>query len=149
MKIPDRAVVTSVRLLVKVMEKHGLSPELTASLRALILKPIAVYESATERNSIVVVTIEMPDGRNPLLVAIRVDVPDSANKPNMHWMVSAYAKDDPAIIQRWEANGLLIWKPEPVAGATTDFVVEVVRSEEVVAVEVKARAENAKGRDAA
>jgi hypothetical protein len=70
----------------------------------------------------VVVTIEMPDGKNPLLVAIRVDVPDSANKPNMHWMASAYAKDDPAVIERWEANGLLIWKREPVVEITTEPV---------------------------
>jgi hypothetical protein len=120
--LSDRAVVTSVRLLLKIMEKHGLSPETVASLRELILKPVAVYESATERDSIVVVTVEMPDGKNPLLVAIRVDVPDSANKPNMHWMASAYAKDDPAVIERWEANGLLIWKREPVVEITTEPV---------------------------
>lgn len=123
--IPDRAVVTSVRLLVKIMEKHGLPPETVASLRELILKPVAVYESATERDSIVVVTIEMPDGINPLIVAIRIDVPDSANKPNMHWMVSAYAKDDPAIVKRWEANGLLIWRREPVVEVTTETVAKV------------------------
>ncbi|CAE6715865.1 MULTISPECIES: MuF-C-terminal domain-containing protein [Paraburkholderia] len=123
--IPDRAVVTSVRLLVKIMEKHGLPPETVASLRELILKPVAVYESATERDSIVVVTIEMPDGINPLLVAIRVDVPDSANKPNMHWMVSAYAKNDPEIVKRWEANGLLIWKHEPVVEVTIEPAAKV------------------------
>src|SRR5258708_3740899 len=100
------------------MKAPGLPPETVASLRELILKPVAVYESATERDSIVVVTIEMPDGINPLIVAIRIDVPDSANKPNMHWMVSAYAKDDPAIVKRWEANGPLIWKREPVVSPT-------------------------------
>ncbi|RKE37769.1 hypothetical protein B0G76_4046 [Paraburkholderia sp. BL23I1N1] len=117
--IPDRAVVSSVRLLVKIMEKHGLPPETVASLRELILKPVAVYESATERDSIVVVTIEMPEGINPLLVAIRIDVPDSVNKPNMHWMVNTYTKDDPAIVKRWEANGLLICKREPVVEVMT------------------------------
>ncbi|WP_345815838.1 hypothetical protein AAGS40_16400 [Paraburkholderia sp. PREW-6R] len=119
-KIPDRAVVTSVRLLVKIMEKHGLSPETVASLRKLLLIPAAVFQSATERESIVVVTVEAPDGKNPLLIAVRVDVPDSANKPNIHWMASAYAKDDPTVIDRWKAKGLLIWKREsridPAAG---------------------------------
>jgi hypothetical protein len=133
--IPDRAVVTSVRLLVKIMEKHGLHPETVASLRELILKPAAAYESATERNSIVVVTFEMPDGINPLLVAVRIDVPDSANKPNMHWMVSAYAKDDPAIFKRWEANGLLIWKRE---AAVQVSIKPVAKVEEMAAIETKA-----------
>jgi len=121
-RIPDRAVVTSVRLLIKVMEKHGLTPETAASLRRLILEPVAVYESATERDSIVVLTIEMPDGIHPVLVAIRVDVPDSANKPNMHWMVSAYTKDDPETMQRWEAKGLLIWKRTPTLEDAHDLV---------------------------
>lgn len=110
LNIQDRVLVTSVSLLVKIMTKHNLTPAVVASLSDAINAPVAAYLSDTERNSIVVVTLEKPDGSNPLVVPFRVDVADSANKPNMHWMVSAYAKDDPAILERWERKGLLIWK---------------------------------------
>ena len=53
---------------------------MVACLPALILKPVACYASDTERNSVVVVTVEKPDGINPILVPFRVDVPDAANK---------------------------------------------------------------------
>ncbi|WP_144107724.1 hypothetical protein [Paraburkholderia sp. BCC1886] len=136
MKLVDRAVVTSVRLLVKIMEKHNLSADTVAALRTLILRPVAAYKSATERDSIVVVTVELPDGINPLLVAIRVDVPDSANKPNIHWMVSAYAKDDPSIFQRWEERGLLIWKPDRQLEAAATPITGALTTEKIVAAEV-------------
>lgn len=57
--IRDLDVITSVAILVKVMEKHGLKPSMVESLKELILEPVAVYKSATERESIVMVTAEM------------------------------------------------------------------------------------------
>ncbi len=40
-------------------------------------------------------------------------------------MVSAYAKNDPEIVKRWEANGLLIWKREPVVEVTIEPAAKV------------------------
>lgn len=158
LKIRDNVLVTSVSMLVKVMEKHDLTPAVVASLPALIRKPVACYTSDTERNSIVVVTVEKPDGTNPILVPFRVDVPDAANKPNMHWMVSAYCKDDPEIFERWETKGLLVWKKQPeqivvateiIASATVvdaDIVERIeIQATEVVEIELG----KAKGREAA
>jgi hypothetical protein len=128
LNIADNVLVTSVKMLVKAMEKHDLTPSMVASLPALIQKPVACYTSDTERNSVVVVTVESPDGKNPILVPFRVDVPDAANKPNMHWMVSAYCKDDPEIFDRWEKKGLLIWRqPEQIVVAK-----EIVASATVI-----------------
>jgi len=120
LKIRDLGVITSVAILVKVMEKHGLKPSLVESLKELILEPVAVYKSATERESIVVVTAEMPDGINPLLIPIKIDVMGASGKSNFHWMASAYAKEKPEIIERWEKNGLLLSKPAQAAIAALE-----------------------------
>ena len=157
--IRDLDVITSVAILVKVMEKHGLQPSMVESLKELILEPVAVYKSATERESIVVVTAEMPDGINPLLIPIKIDVMGASGKSNFHWMASAYAKEKPEIIERWERNGLLLWKPAqavavvPVEAApaepTHDLALEAVSVDEAVLLYAGATTENAKGRDAA
>src|SRR6185437_9131059 len=82
--IRDLDVITSVAILTKVMAKHGLEPSMVESLKELILAPVAVYKSATERESIVVVTAEMPDGINPLLIPIKIDVMGASGKSNFH-----------------------------------------------------------------
>ena len=157
--IRDLDVITSVAILVKVMEKHGLKPSIVESLKDLILEPVAVYKSATERESIVVVTAEMPDGINPLLIPIKIDVMGASGKSNFHWMASAYAKEKPEIIERWEKNGLLLWKPSQAVGVvavvaataepTREVAIEVVSIDQVVVLDTEATRENAKGRDAA
>lgn len=110
--IPDRDLVTSVAILAKSLHKHRITPAMMVALPNLLDTATAAYVSDTERNSIVVVTVALPDGRQPLLVPFRVDVPDAANKPNMHWMVSAYAKDNPQVFEIWKEKGLLIWEAE-------------------------------------
>lgn len=158
--IRDLDVITSVAILTKVMAKHGLEPSMVESLKELILAPVAVYKSATERESIVVVTAEMPDGINPLLIPIKIDVMGASGKSNFHWMASAYAKEKPEIIERWEKNGLLLWKPlqTETAGAVeamqTEFAgvaaIEAVRADATpIVAATAATAENTKGREAA
>jgi hypothetical protein len=108
--IPDCTLVTSVSIVVKAMTKHSVAPSTIADLPDLLQQPAAAYHSATERDSIVVVTLEQKGRGSPLLVPFKVNVPDSANKPNIHWMSSAYEKDDPNILAKWGNAGLLIWE---------------------------------------
>jgi len=158
--IRDLDVITSVAILTKVMTKHGLEPAMVESLKELLLAPVAVYKSATEHESIVVVTAEMPDGINPLLIPIKIDVMGASGKSNFHWMASAYSKEKPDIIERWEKNGLLLWKPlqtetAEAAEALRAEVAGVATIEELGAdaatfvAATAATAENTKGREAA
>jgi hypothetical protein len=106
-----------------------------------------------------VVTAEMPDGINPLLIQIKIDVTGASGKSNFHWTASAYAKEKPEIIERWERNGLLLWKPAKVlavvavaaspAKLTHEVAIEAVNIDEVVAFDTETTAGNTKGRDAA
>ena len=83
----------------------------------------------------------------------------ASGKSNFHWMASAYAKEKPEIIERWEKNGLLLWKPSQAVGVvavvaanaepTREVAIEVVSIDQVVVLDTEATRENAKGRDAA
>jgi hypothetical protein len=48
---------------------------------------------------------------DPLIASIVVNTPDAAAKPNMHWLTSAYAKDNHQKLVDWENDGLLLWRP--------------------------------------
>lgn len=111
LKIPDLQVVTSVSVLAKLAKKHGLGPGVISDLINLIGSPNAVFSSASRQDSIVIVCMMMIDG-DPLIASIVVDTPDAAKKPNMHWLTSAYAKDNHQKIVDWENDGLLLWRPE-------------------------------------
>lgn len=110
LNIPDLMVVTSVSLLVKLEHKHKIGPAVMSMLHELIGNPSAVFKSATQAESIVIVTVVYVDG-NPLIASIVVDTPDSFGKPNMHWMTSAYGKDNHQRLVDWEQEGLLLWRP--------------------------------------
>jgi Phage MuF-C-terminal domain len=108
--IDDLDVVTSVSVIEKIMTKHALSPGLAANIHSLICAPLAVYASASKGDSIVVVSTTLV-GASPLIAAIVVNTPDAFMKGRMHWMTSAYPKDNAAIFAKWEADGLLLWRP--------------------------------------
>jgi hypothetical protein len=108
--IPDLSVVTSVSVLAKLAKKHALSPVIISSLHSLISAPQAVFSSATKNDSIVIVTMMLVEG-DPLIASVVVDTPDAYQKPNMHWLTSAYGKDNHEKLTEWERNGLLLWKP--------------------------------------
>lgn len=110
LKIPDLSVVTSVAVLAKLAKKHTLSPAIIGGLHSLISAPQAVFSSATKNDSIVIVTMMMVEG-DPLIASVVVDTPDAYLKPNMHWLTSAYGKDNHAKLTEWERSGLLLWKP--------------------------------------
>lgn len=111
LKIPDLQVVTSVSVLAKLAKKHSLGPGVISDLINLIGSPNAVFSSASRQDSIVIVCMMMIGG-DPLIASIVVDTPDAAKKPNMHWLTSAYAKDNHQKIVDWENDGLLLWRPD-------------------------------------
>lgn len=110
LKIPDLEVVTSVSVLAKLAKKHTLDAGVISGLHQLISAPKAVFGSATRKDSIVIVCMMMVDG-DPLIASIVVDTPDAYMKPNMHWLTSAYGKDNHQKIVDWETEGLLLWRP--------------------------------------
>lgn len=106
--IPDLEIVTSVAIIEKMIFEHGLTPTVIADLHQLVCTPHAVFQSATQGDSIVVLTIQMTR-QLPVIAAIKVDKPDSTGKPNIHWLASAYPEDHAEMFSRWEKQGLLLW----------------------------------------
>lgn len=111
LKISDLDVVTSVAIIAKIMKKHELSAATVAGLHELICNPVAVYDSATEQGSVVVLTMRLVMG-DPIIAAIAVNTPDAFKKGHMHWLTSAYPKENHAKFAEWERDGLLRWRPE-------------------------------------
>ena len=109
LKVPDLEIVTSVSIIEKMIFEHGLTPPVIADLHNLVCVPNAVYQSATQGDSIVVLTIQITR-QLPVIAAIKIDKPDSAGKPNIHWLASAYPKDHTEMFNRWEKLGLLLWQ---------------------------------------
>jgi hypothetical protein len=110
LSIPDLDVVTSVSVLAKVSKKHNLGLGVISDLHGMICAPEAVYRSATRSDSVAIVTMIMIDD-DPLIAAIAIDMPDAYLKPNMHWLTSAYGKENHEKLEDWEAEGLLLWRP--------------------------------------
>lgn len=111
LKIDDLDVVTSVSVLAKIMDKHQLSAATVSELHGLICNPLAVYDSATEQGSVVILTMRLV-GQDPIIAAISVNTPDAYKKGKMHWLTSAYPKENQAKFAQWERAGLLRWRPE-------------------------------------
>jgi hypothetical protein len=51
-------------------------------------------------------------GQDPIIAAISVNTPDAYKKGKMHWLTSAYPKENQAKFAQWERAGLLRWRPE-------------------------------------
>lgn len=109
LKVPDLEIVTSVAIIEKMIFEHGLTAPVIADLHNLICTPSAVYQSASQGDSIVVLTIQITR-QLPVIAAIKLDKPDSAGKPNIHWLASAYPKDHTEMFSRWQRQGLLLWQ---------------------------------------
>lgn len=111
LKIPDLDVVTSVSVLSKLARKHKLGPGVISGLRELIGSPSAVFRSATMGGSIVLVSPMTVAGK-PLIAALAVDASDAYMKPNIHWLSTAFPKENTAKFGEWERAGLLLWRPK-------------------------------------
>ncbi|GAB3258154.1 hypothetical protein GCM10027296_29550 [Chitinimonas naiadis] len=89
---------------------HGLTPSMIANLHGHLCEPTAIYKSAThDDGSIIVLTAQIARSF-PVIAAIKVDKPDSYQKANVHWLASAYPKEDQDAIARWGKQGLTLWQ---------------------------------------
>lgn len=106
----DRALVTSVSTLEKMMFDHAISAAKLKDLHRMICTPEKIFRSATHpTTSIVVMTIETLR-HVPIIIPIHLEKPGATGKDPVHWVASAYAKDKPAMLAKWETSGLLMWK---------------------------------------
>lgn len=106
----DRELVTSVSHLEKMMFDHAISAARLKNLHGIICTPEKIFRSASQpATSIVVMTIETLRYM-PIIVPIHLDKPGATGKAPDHWVASAYAKDQPAMLAKWEARGLLMWQ---------------------------------------
>ena len=85
---------------------HGVTKGMLERLGDMIHHPKALYRSATQPDSVVVVAFEQK-GSSPLLVPLRRDQ-QIGRSDRYNTVASVYAKE-PAIEARWEAKGLLLW----------------------------------------
>lgn len=107
----DLEIRTSVAVLEKMMFDHAIGVPKLVNLHQLICTPQAVYRSASRpHDSIVVITLEVLRGA-PIMATVHLNKRQARGQASVHWVTSCYAKDNPAIIQRWETDGLTIWKP--------------------------------------
>lgn len=108
LKCPDLELVTSVAVLDKMMFDHGIGATQLAQLNQIISKPQRIYQSASHAESVVVVSVELLQ-QKPILVPIWINKAGPKGKPAMHWVSSAYTKDDPNVLTKWERDGLRLW----------------------------------------
>jgi hypothetical protein len=86
---------------------HGVTKGVLERLGQVLSKPKALYRSATVTGTAVVVTFELKDG-SPLLIPLHSNKPVGREKVNL--VASIYAKEA-TVEARWQAKGLLLWKP--------------------------------------
>lgn len=44
------------------------------------------------------------------MASVELDRPNAASRTNMHWMTSAYPKNNERKFDQWRTEGLLIWE---------------------------------------
>lgn len=87
---------------------HGVTKGVLERLGQILLNPKALYRSATVSGAAaVVVTFELKEGC-PLLIPLHADKPMGRERVNL--VASMYAKEA-TVEARWQAQGLLLWKP--------------------------------------
>ncbi|WP_322106018.1 hypothetical protein [Paraburkholderia sp. J41] len=112
LETPDLNVVTSISILAKILTKHSVPPDIVANLANTVLRPKAVYQSASKGNvpsAVLLLSVERVDG-DPLMASVELDQPNATSRANMHWMTSAYPKNNEGKFDQWRADGLLIWE---------------------------------------
>lgn len=105
----DFEVATSVAVLDKMMFDHGLPASRLKSLLEMVHDPLAIYRSATHPTSSVVIVSTQNLGSAPVLIPIWLNKQSRPGKQPIHWISSAYAKNDPHILRTWDTQGHKLW----------------------------------------
>lgn len=104
----DLEIVATVSVFEKMVFDHGLGTDVLSRFHAVLCAPKQIFNSASRPGSVVVITLEVQRG-NPIIIPIQLSKSVGKYQPNVHWVSSAYAKDNPGQLQKWEKDGLLLW----------------------------------------
>jgi len=104
----DLEIVTTISVFEKMVFDHGIGTDILSRFHSILCAPKQIFNSASRPGSVVVVTLEIQRG-NPIIIPIQLSKPVGKYQPNVHWVSSAYAKDNPRQLQKWEKDGLLLW----------------------------------------
>lgn len=97
----------------KVMEgKHAVSLEAMKQLPKAISEPIAVFDSTTSSNSLVILT-ELKEGENNIVVAVHLDSPETGGHVVVNRVMSLYGKDNKKALLSQPMRYLDIKKARP------------------------------------
>jgi len=105
----DLEIVTTISVFEKMVFDHGIGTDILSKFHAILCAPKQIFNSASRPGSVVVVTLEFQRG-NPIIIPIQLSKHVGKYQPNVHWVSSAYAKDNPDQLQKWENDGLLLWR---------------------------------------
>lgn len=105
---PQLPIVITGAVVDKAHFEHGITRGVLGRLGEILLKPKAMYRSATQQGNAVVVAFEQKDG-SPILVPLRPD--QLAGRTRVNKVSSLYIKEA-TIEDRWKSKGLLIWSPK-------------------------------------
>ncbi|MEG2586438.1 MAG: hypothetical protein RSB24_09185, partial [Akkermansia sp.] len=97
----------------KVMEgKHAVSLEAMKQLPKAISEPIAVFDSTTSSNSLVILT-ELKEGESNIVVAVHLDSPETGGHVVVNRVMSLYGKDNKKALLSQPMRYLDIKKARP------------------------------------
>lgn len=102
---PQLPIVITGAVVDKAHFEHGITRGVLGRLGEILLKPKALYRSATQLGNAVVVAFEQKNG-SPILVPLRPD--QLIGRTRFNKVSSLYTKEA-TIEDRWKSNGLLIW----------------------------------------
>ncbi|PXF32629.1 hypothetical protein WH50_03340 [Pokkaliibacter plantistimulans] len=111
---PALPVAVKSSIISKICFDHGIPTRMIQQLPTIIQNaPMALFKPAkqTLTDSVVVVTFEIKNGA-PVIIPIRKNQQVGRNQ-YYNLVTSMYGKEGPDPVQKWEADGLLIWKSQP------------------------------------
>ena len=101
----DRDIYITPRVLQKVLhDKHALPANIVKSIPRELHDPVAVFDSATEPGSLVVLTGQIHQGR-PVVVAVIRDV--EISRQSVHAIATMHPREFDATLRKWVNEGLL------------------------------------------
>ena len=101
----DRDIYITPRVLQKVLrDKHALPANVVKAIPRELHDPVAVFDSATEPGSLVILTSQIHDGK-PVVVAIVRDV--AMGRQIVHSIATMHPREFDATLEKWVADGRL------------------------------------------
>lgn len=110
LKCDDLELVTTISVLEKMIFDHGLREDHLCRLHGMICQPEKIFKSATRPDTSVVIMSLETLRAHPIILPIELSKPMAKGQPAVHWLSSGYAKDNQAMIAKWERDGYLIWE---------------------------------------